>query len=203
MPICVRGVPLVPSCDPLPAGEVGGTGAHWSVSVGAVRFQMDSLVSRGIRLGIALAAIAGSLVACGSSRTASSTTTKVSIPLGWKTETYGQVAMAVPSNWAVKHGTNCPNATAPGTLLLGLPAVPSNCAEYQYPKSVVTVWQISSETSTTNVPTEQRPVTINGVPVYVALGSPATLYWIVPSLTVQITGSGPESSQVMHTLHKA
>jgi hypothetical protein len=162
---------------------------------------MTLFANRGIRLGMALTAIALPLVACGSSTPASSAT--VPIPSGWKTETYGNVAIAVPSNWAVKHGTNCPNAEAPGTLLLGLPAVPSNCAEYQYPKSVVTVWQINSETSTTNVPTEQEPVTINGVPVYVGFGSPTTLYWIVPSLTVQITGSGPESSQVMHTLHQA
>ena len=96
-----------------------------------------------------------------------------------------------------------PNAQAPGTLLLGLPAVPSRCPELQAARSVVTVWPISSETSTTNVPTEPKPVTINGVPVYVGLGSPTVLYWIVPSLAVQITGSGPESSQVMQTLHKA
>ena len=155
---------------------------------------------RVIRLGIALTAIALLLVSCGSSTTASTAT--VSIPSGWKTETYGKVAIAVPSNWAVKHGTNCPNAPAPGTLLLGLPAVSSYCAEYQYPKSVVTVWQIKSETSTTNVPTRQTPVTINGIPAYVGFGSPTTLYWIVPSLNAQVTGSGPESSQVMHTLHK-
>ena len=143
------------------------------------------------------------LVACGSSTTASSTTTMVSIPSGWKTETYGQVAIAVPSNWAVKHGTNCPNAPAPGTLLLGLPATLSYCAAYQYPKSVVTVSQISSETSTTNVPAGQKPVTINGMQVYVGFGSLTTLYWTVPSLDVQIIGTGPKASQVLHTLHKA
>ena len=162
-----------------------------------------SLTTRGIRLGIALASIAIPLVACGSSTTATSSSTTVSIPSGWKTETYGKVAIAVPSSWAVKHGTNCPNAPAPGSLLLGLPAVLSYCAAYQYPKSVVTVSQLSSETSTTNVPAGQKPVMINGIPVYIGFGSPTTLYWTVPSLDVQIIGTGPDSSQVLHTLHEA
>jgi hypothetical protein len=113
------------------------------------------------------------------------------------------MAIAVPSNWAVKRGTNCPNAPAPGTLLLGLPAVPSYCAAFQYPKSVVTVSQLSSETSTTSVPAEQKPATINGIPVYLGFGSPTMLRWTVPSLDVQITGTGPDSNRVMHTLHKA
>jgi len=61
----------------------------------------------------------------------------------------------------------------------------------------------SSETSTTNVPTGQKLVTINGIPVYVGFGSPTTLYWTAPSLGVQIIGTGPDSSQVLHTLHNA
>jgi hypothetical protein len=143
------------------------------------------------------------VAACGGSTTASSTTTTVSIPSGWKTYTYGKMAIAVPSNWAVKHGTNCPNAAAPGTLLLGLPAVLTQCAAFQYPTSVVTVSQLSSETSTTSVPTGQKPVTINGIPVYLGFGSLTMVQWTVPSLGVQITGTGPNSSRVMHTLHKA
>ncbi len=68
----------------------------------------------------------------------------------------------------------------------------------------VTVAKLSAQTSTTNVvPAGQKPVNINGIPVYVGFGSPTRLFWIVPSLSVEITGSGPESSQVMHTLHKA
>jgi len=54
-----------------------------------------------------------------------------------------------------------------------------------------------------NVPAGQKPVTINGIQVYVGFGSPTTLYWTVPSLDVQIFGTGPDSSQVLHTLHKA
>jgi hypothetical protein len=127
----------------------------------------------------------------------------VAVPHGWKTYTYGKMAIAVPSNWAVKHDTNCPNAAAPGTLLLGLPAVIEQCAAFQYPMSVVTVSQLSSETSTTSVPVGQKPVTIKGIPVYLGFGSPSMVQWTVPSLDVQITGTGPDSSRVIHTLHKA
>jgi len=159
--------------------------------------------NRRITRSIALTAAALVLVACGSSTTASSTTTTVSIPSGWKSYTLGAMAIAVPGNWAVKHNTNCPNTTAPGALLLGVPPVLIHCAAFEYPKSVVTVSQISSETSTTNVPVGQKPVKINGIPVYVGFGSPTTLYWTVPSLDVQIIGTGPDASQILHTLHKA
>ena len=154
-------------------------------------------------MGCALTASALAIVACDSSTTASSTTTTVSIPSGWKTYSLGTLAIAVPGNWAVKHNTNCPNTTAPGSLLLGVPPVLIQCAAFEYPKSVVTVSQISSDTSTTNVPAGQKPVSINGIPVYVGFGSPTTLYWTVPSLDVRIIGTGPVASQVLRTLHKA
>jgi hypothetical protein len=143
------------------------------------------------------------LAACSGSTKAASTTTTASIPSGWKPHTYGKIVIAAPSNWAVKHGTNCPNAPAPGALLLGLPAVLSYCAEYQYPKSVVTVSHLNSNGTTTSVPGGQQPVIINGIPVYLGFGSPATLQWTVPSLNIQITATGPNSSRVAHTLHKA
>jgi hypothetical protein len=153
-------------------------------------------------VGFALSAAALGLVACGSSTTTSSTTTTVSIPSGWKTYSLGRLAIAVPGSWAVKHNMNCPNTAAPGTLLLGMPAVLAQCAAVG-PISVVTVSQLSTETSTTNVPAGQKTVSINGIPVYVGFGSPTTLYWTVPSLDVQIIGTGPDASQVLRTLHKA
>jgi hypothetical protein len=157
--------------------------------------------AQGFLVTLAVLALLGA--ACSSSTTASSTTTTVSIPSGWKTYIYGKMAIAVPSSWAVKHDTNCPNAPAPGTLLLGLPAVLSYCAAFQYPTSVVTVSQLSTETSTTSVPAGEKPATINGAPVYDGFGSPTMLQWTVPSLDVQIIGAGPDCNEVLHTLHKA
>jgi hypothetical protein len=152
---------------------------------------------------LALAVLPLLVTACSSSTTASSTTTTVSIPSGWKTVTYGKLAIAVPSDWAVKHGTNCPNAAAPGTLVLGVPARLSYCAAFQYPRSVVTVSQLSTESNPTSVPAGEKPVSINGIPVYLGFGSPAIVQWTVPSLGIMITGTGPDSRRVVHTLHRA
>jgi hypothetical protein len=160
-----------------------------------------SRMAKGVLL--ALAVLPLLVTACSSSTTASSTTTTVSIPSGWKTVTYGKLAIAVPSDWAVKHGTNCPNAAAPGTLVLGVPARLSYCAAFQYPRSVVTVSQLSTESNPTSVPAGEKPVSINGIPVYLGFGSPAIVQWTVPSLGIMITGTGPDSRRVVHTLHRA
>lgn len=155
------------------------------------------------RVLLALVVLPSLVAACSSSTTASSTTTAVSIPSGWKTVTYGKLAIAVPSGWAVKHGTNCPNAAAPGTVLLGIPARLSYCTSFQYPRSVVSVSQLSTESNPTSVPAGEKPVSINGIPIYLGFGSPAMVQWTVPSLGIMITGTGPDCSRVMHTLHGA
>jgi hypothetical protein len=41
---------------------------------------------------------------------------------------------------------------------------------------------------------------VNGVAVYVGLGSPSTLEWTAPSLGVEITGTGADANRVLHTL---
>jgi hypothetical protein len=112
------------------------------------------------------------------------------------------MAIAVPGNWAVKHSTNCPNAPASGTLLLGRPPVLIQCGDYQYPATVVTVSRITAGRSSVSSP-GQKPVIVNGVPVYVGFGSPSSLEWAVPSLGVEIQGSGPDATKVLHTLHRA
>jgi hypothetical protein len=151
---------------------------------------------------LAFAALPLLLAACGGSMTASSTKTAVSIPPGWKTYTYGKMVIAVPSTWAVKHDTNCPNAPASGTLLLGVPPVLIQCVDYQYPATVVTVSRITAGTPSVSSP-GQKPVIVNGVPVYVGFGSPSSLEWAVPSLGVEIRGNGPNANKALHTLHRA
>jgi hypothetical protein len=143
------------------------------------------------------------VAACSSSTTASSSTTTVSIPSGWKVHTYGKMAIATPGNWAVKQEDNCPDPAAPGTLHLGLPAVDFSCPASPPSIGSVVVWPLNSGTSTKGEPSGQKPVAINGVPVNVEIGSTTLAVWTVPSLGVQITGTGTNSIRVMHTLHKA
>ena len=142
------------------------------------------------------------VAACSSSTTASSSTT-VSIPSGWKIHTYGKMAIATPGSWAVKQENNCPDPAAPGTLHLGLPAVDISCPVSPPSIGSVVVWPLNSGTSTKGESSSQKPVTINGVPVNVEIGSATLAVWTVPSLGVQITGTGPNSIRVMRTLHKA
>ncbi len=152
-----------------------------------------------------LALVASPLLisACSSSTTASQGTTIASIPSGWKTYTYGKVAISAPGNWAVKQDNNCPDSSAPGTLHLGLPAVDLSCPTPSPSIGSVVVWQLSAETGSSVDPTGQKSMTINGIPVKVGFGSPTLNVWTVPSLRVQITGTGPKSLQVMHTLRRA
>jgi hypothetical protein len=158
---------------------------------------------RGIRSGLAFAALAFLLTACGSSTTAISITTSSSIHSGWKGTTFGKMALAVPKSWVVKHGTACPSGAPKGALLLAVPLDPTSCIAYEIPRSVVRVQEASAETVTTRVPVGEKPVIVNGIPVYLGFGSPTMIEWTVPELDVQITGAGPLADQVMHTLHKA
>jgi hypothetical protein len=48
--------------------------------------------------------------------------------VGWKTYTYGKVAISIPQSWAVVRDIGCPDSQAPGTLELDWPKVPTQCA---------------------------------------------------------------------------
>jgi hypothetical protein len=149
----------------------------------------------------ALAVLPLLMAACIGSTTTSTTTT-VSIPSGWKTYTYGKMAIAVPSTWVVEHDTNCVDTAAPGALLLGF-SISSQCPASPRPGSYVAVLQFNPETYPFSLPPPGKPVIINGIPAWGGLPSPESGGWIVPSLRVQMSGSGPDSNRAIHTLHRA
>jgi hypothetical protein len=142
---------------------------------------------------------------------------RVAIPKGWKSYTYGGVTISVPSSWAIKHSTNCPNISAPGSLLLGNAKTYVNCPDSLYTKGFVSIDSLSNLTSqatagaTTSTTTGQTPTAapvgsvakINGLSVDVAFGSPESQQWIIPSLGLQITGRGPGTDRVLHTLRRS
>ena len=127
----------------------------------------------------------------------------VAVPSGWKTYTYGKAKISVPGDWVVKYDTDCPNAAPTGALLLGSSTAPGSCLPFQIPNGVVRVDRLGAKASAWSVPAGQKPVSVNGIPVYVGYGSPSTIQWTVPSLDVQVTGAGPDSNRVVHTLCKA
>jgi len=124
------------------------------------------------------------------------------VPTGWKSATYGRVTISVPSNWAVKRATGCPNTAAPGALLLGAPATPINCPYYHYPVNRVTVTTIPVGDDT-DLPSATSATRINGIRVLRLFGSPNALEWIAPSVNVEISGSGPQAGRIVHTLRAA
>ncbi len=126
----------------------------------------------------------------------------VSVPEGWRTYTYGKAAISVPSSWAVRDDTNCPDGKASGTLLLGYPKVLEYCPNLPASISYVAVTTFVSGPPGSPSPA-QKPVKVNGVPVYVGFGSPGSLEWAVPSLGVQITGTGSDANRILHTLRVA
>jgi hypothetical protein len=128
----------------------------------------------------------------------------VHVPKGWKTYTDGRVAIAVPGTWEVKRDSNCPDATAPGALLLGFPTPLEYCPAYRSTVSYVALivppaaagtgsWSVARET----------PDMIHGVEVYPGFGSPAALQWMAPSLGIEIIGTGPLADSIVSTLHRS
>lgn len=155
---------------------------------------------------IALASLAVVLSACGGSTTivtSGATSPSVSIPRGWKTYTYLSAAISVPNNWVVRHGTNCPDGQAPGTLLLGFPKVLENCTLIPASISYVAVTTLPSGNRYRSPPFAPTPVMVNGIPIYQGFGSPGSLVWAAPTLGVQVAGTGPDTLMILHTLRRA
>ncbi len=148
---------------------------------------------------LALAACSGSAVS-GQVPT-SAPVHRVRAPVGWSSYSYGDAEVSVPGTWVVRRSSNCPDAQAPGTLLLGVPKVIYHCPEVPGSASyvVITSSDRSSSSSQLRAP---GPLTINGVSVDVGFSSPLALEWDAPSLDVQIEATGPLSTRILHTLRR-
>lgn len=162
----------------------------------------------------ALAVLPLLLAACGSTTTATSPTTTVSIPSGWKTYTYGKAAVAVPSDWTVVTSYVCPEPKGPGTLFLGPSKNPGEvCPAYSFSVNSVTITPAPLHPGDACT----RLSKVNGLVVYVipcATNAVGITFWTVASLGVQVAATqaggtivGTQSStvvgRVLHTLHKA
>ena len=115
----------------------------------------------------------------------------------------GKVAISVPATWQVKHDTNCAGTEAPGVLLLGEPKVLQFCPAYVSAPNVVTVTRLPAGAGTGGSSPGPKAVLVNGVPVDIGFGSPSELQWTVPSLGVEITGTGPLTRRILATLRRS
>ena len=139
----------------------------------------------------------------------------VSIPKGWKTYTYKQAAISVPSSWRIN---GCPDPSVPGTLDLGEFGL--NCPSF--PQSTLNEVSLSTLSSSLGQMAETHKPTIcstrvNRLAIYVvACDIPGNLdfstEWLVPSLDVEVTALPKETrtinesamvERVLHTLRAA
>ncbi|MGO8873857.1 MAG: hypothetical protein ACLQPH_21125 [Acidimicrobiales bacterium] len=147
--------------------------------------------------------------ACGGTAQTSSSkgthpaTVVVSIPTGWTSYAYGAALISAPRSWQVEHDTNCPDSQAPGSLLLGFPKVLEPCPMIPGTVNYVAVTRLPAGDSYRHPPYAPTPVVVNGLFVYEATSLPGSMVWAVPTLGIQVAGTGTQASEVMHTLRRA
>ena len=143
------------------------------------------------------------LAACGTT-TASPPTTTVAVPQGWRSYTFDKAVMiSVPRSWTTP-------ACAPSVtgllrlLLLESPPFPKNTIGCPTAAPTATTVGLALEVPTVRPPSNggQRKK-INGLVVDVGFGSPSTIQWWIPAAHIEVNGSGPLASKVMHTLRPA
>jgi hypothetical protein len=170
------------------------------------------------------------LVACGQSLSAQQSTEQSmeakhpgccssplppSVPRGWKSYTYGEATISVPSDWIVVTSYACPKPKEPGTLFLGPSENPDEvCPMYSLSVNSVTIAPVSLQPGDACTRTGE----VNGLMVEITpCGSgdaTSSTVWTVPSLGIQAvatqaeggsvgSGSSTVVERVLHTLRKA
>jgi hypothetical protein len=150
-----------------------------------------------------LAGVAVALAVAGCSATPSSAPLphfQPPIPTGWKTYTYSGAAISVPPHWTVRHNNNCPDPSAPGTLLLGFPRVLASCVAL--PACVTSVALTTLSNSGVAPQRVDTPTRFNDLTVYEGMDTPSCTDWEIPSLNLRVTG-GAGTVAVVRTLRRA
>ena len=144
--------------------------------------------------------------ACSSSMTAKGTPTihTASVSRCWKTYSYDDAKISVPSTWDVIRDAACPKIVKRGTLLLGLPMHTFDCALSDYTINFVAVTSMPPDDM--YGPECQADVIVNRLPASESCntsGSLGTIFLQVPSLRIEAAGSGPDANLVLDTLRRA
>jgi hypothetical protein len=141
------------------------------------------------------------LLAAGASAAASQTRTAsrlATTPSGWVPVAYANAELFIPSNWYVLYDSPpCPTRKAPGEMFVNPKAGVFHCPELPVsgPRTVVSLGAKQSSSTSYG-----HPLNINGFLVYPFPADSQNSY-VVPSLGVEITVSGPLGPRVLHTLN--
>ncbi len=124
-----------------------------------------------------------------------------------KTLHYGGVTLKVPGSWRVERGA------PPGVTVVSPESVKSTCrgvppndegpCGLPRPADALTIVSLRSHTRFSPPGLTFRATTVNGLRVLVATTRGGALDWHVPSLGVQVSGSGAQVPAVLRTLRRA
>jgi len=92
-----------------------------------------------------------------------------------------------------QRNSDCPDARAPGTMLLGLPKVPQFCP--LIPMSANYLEIVNAPDSN-----PKQVEKVNGITVGIGFGAPSMITWTVPSLGIDIIGHGAITRRIVQTL---
>lgn len=147
-----------------------------------------------------LAFIAVVASACGSTvaTTTTSTAPSVSIPIGWKTYSYGKAKISVPPSWTIASQGGCANGSAAGVLALGAPKSLRNCPEGA--NSIVVSGLSSGDAQGLSLcpAVRMNELTVHILPCG-ASSDRGIVQYLVPSLGIEAVGTGSSSENVTGT----
>ena len=153
----------------------------------------------------ALVVVAATLSACGTGSATPAQQLGVRIPEGWTTHTYDGIAISVPAGWRYYGpGTEvaCPG-TQDGTLAIDVTYTGAGCPYLGPPSGSGMPTMIQIQPGLGSGSPSTHGARVNGVNVKVLDNAAGALAWLIPSLNLTVSGSGPDADKVLHTLRPA
>jgi hypothetical protein len=129
----------------------------------------------------------------------SASTTTARTPRGWLAHSAYGLQISAPRSWSVSYFPGCSLAQRPGALAIGQSDVAYFCPSSAGPGTVVSLYEGPVPQVWASVP---KAISVNDVHILAATNNRETT-WYVPSAHVYVSGTGPGSSEVLHTLGKA
>lgn len=117
---------------------------------------------------------------------------------GWQAHSAYGLQISTPASWKVSFFPGCPYAGHPGVLDIGRSDVAYFCPFSAGPGALVSIYE-GSAGAWLSTP---RATSVNGIRLLSATYD-GTTTWFVPSAHVYVSGMGPGSAAVLHTLRKA
>jgi hypothetical protein len=181
-------------------------GEHQAPPITAHELRMKGIRSRhriGFKLPVAVAAAVVLVVALFAAplrhhAQPSLSSTGGRVPKGWLAHSAYGLQISVPTSWRVSYFPGCSYAERPGVLAIGLSDLAYSCPEFEGHGALVSLYEGSAGVSN---PTP-KAMSVNGIRLW-STTYDGTISWYIPSAHVYVSGRGPGSATVLHTLSRA